>query len=188
MGYAKRSFTITEILIACLVLTLVATFCLINLRSSVQERKQRISLEQVTRKVALAKLLSRIFHDRIYVVAQGSHPVTISLDTASRKTAAKVNILFQQEELSEVSDVIWGQNHSSSGGVRIAFCNGEPCCDISRLGEQIPESLYLKVANHEDLEIRITPKAQVKKAQQLMSPEEIDRVFPKEVLADSEGY
>jgi type II secretory pathway pseudopilin PulG len=182
----SRSFTITEILVACLILTIVASFCLVDFQSSMQERKRRIAFEQVKRKVELARLLSNVLHDRIYVVAHGSLPVTITLDTASRKKAAKANILFQKEELPNVSDIVWGQNHSASGEVRIPFCNGEPSYDFRQEGEQISDVLFLKVPDCQDLEIPIAPHDKEKANVQRMKPEEIDRVFPREVVAHND--
>lgn len=182
----RRAFTLTEILIACLILTVVATFCIINFRSSIQERKRRIAFEQVHRKIELAKLLSNVLHDRIYVVARGSLPVKICLDAGARKKAVKTNALFQQEELQDVSDIIWGQNHSAAGEVRIAFCNGEASLDVGSLSQVIPDVLILKVPDCQDLEIRVVNKDENRAQQLLMSPEEVSRVFPREVFETAE--
>jgi hypothetical protein len=172
---SKRSFSFIEIVVVCLILSIASGLCLINFTASIEERKRRLAFEQVSRKIELAKLLSCVLHDRIYIVATGSLPVQIALDTGSRRNAPQKNLCFKRDALEGVSEVVFGTTSSANTEVRIAFCNGV------FVSHQQQEALLVRFKNAPKDEIRIPLEDKDPKVHP-MSPEEVDRIFPRELL------
>ncbi|MBS0654347.1 MAG: type II secretion system protein [Verrucomicrobia bacterium] len=119
----KRPFSLIEVVIACFLLAICGTACVIYFDKAGTERRAKHSLQLIEQKLQQAFLIARMVDGQVAVIITNLPTPKISMSTDMPVSPGLKPLLTQSESLEAISDVRLVQvaANTKEGHVRIIF-------------------------------------------------------------------
>lgn len=164
----KRAFSLIEVLIACLLIAICGTACVIHFERAATERRVKNTLEFIDQKLLQAALIARVRGGNVKVIIDGHEPPKIYLST-------DLLVGHGAEQLLKEKVPLEGVTHVKLVGVSAQESN---IC-FYQAGVECPTAhLEVLVAG----QLATIPLEKYAVSSSLSQPSDIAQIFPDEVI------
>ncbi len=169
----NRAFSLVEVIMACVLITLCAAMGAIKFKESYDDRQAKSSIQQLERKFQLASLLAQLTRGAVTVMIEGQERPQFYIRDDVNVIAKKKQFFSRRETLEKIQRVVLDPPDSTQQ---------HHCIEITFYPWGIAEeehSLQIEFVTGASITLPLKKYApQVR----LMAPEEIGKIFPETVF------